>query len=546
MPIVAYFWFIHQYAVNVVYQDQWADIGLLGHWYQGTLNLSDLWASHGDHRMLFPNLIVIALAQFTRFNVVFEEYLSGVMLVAAAVLFISIHRRHAPSTPMIYYTPVTLLLFSFVQYQNTLWGFQMAWYLVTLALALTLFFLDRPALTSWVFVGAIAATVIGSFSSLQGLLIWPVGLLVLYFRRRTRHFLLIWIVCALTTATVYFYQLNPSEYSNQTYLFTHPIETVKFFLFLIGSVLGVELSHSPWPIIAFGAIIMVMAIVLVVTYQRGSEQGSGLVGVALICYGVLFAATVTEGRAWFGLWAPSRYATCGLLILVGCYLVVLERAPARNRLNFQPAGAEDRTERRSVIAHTVLWVGLAGVICIQVIFGTAHALTSAKSWSQSQKEVADITVNIDKASNPLLHSEIVKGSTHVARQLVQIAKVYRLSLFATGAVGQYSRAGLLPELTALRVRIIVPRRGATLKGTSVLDAIASDLSGVTDVDFRLTGDGVHDTLIGAAQSTPYGWVATFKTTNYPNGSYKLRSVAHGYGGETSSSPNVRITLENPP
>ncbi len=195
LPIGAYFWLIHQYSVNVVFADQWADVELLNHWYTGTLTFSNLWASHGDHRILFPNLIVIALAQFTHFNVVFEEYLSGAMLVTATGLFILIHRRRAPSTPFIYYTPLTLLLFSFVQYENTLWGFQTAWYLVTLALALALFLLDRPALTGWVFAGAIAATVVGSFSSLQGLLIWPVGLLVLYVHRRSRRSLLIWIAC---------------------------------------------------------------------------------------------------------------------------------------------------------------------------------------------------------------------------------------------------------------------------------------------------------------------------------------------------------------
>ena len=309
LPIGAYFWFIHQYSVNVVYWDQWSDIGLLDHWYRGTLTWSDLWASHGDHRILFPNLIVIALAQFTHYNVVFEEYLSGAMLVTAAGLFISTHRRRSPSTPLIYYCPVTLLLFSFVQFQNTLWGFQMAWYLITLALTLALFLLDRPALTGWVFAGAIAATVIGSFSSLQGLLIWPVGLLILYVRRRPRRSLLIWIACALITATAYFYHLYPSYYSNQTYVFTHPIESLRFFLFLIGSVLGIQSTNSPWPVIVFGTFVMVIAILLVVKYQRRSEHGSSPIGVALICYGVLFAATITQGRAFYGLYAPSRYST---------------------------------------------------------------------------------------------------------------------------------------------------------------------------------------------------------------------------------------------
>jgi Bacterial Ig domain len=547
LPIGAYFWLIHEYSVNVVYLDQWSDVGLLSHWYSGSLTFSDLWASHSDHRILFPNLIVIALAEFTRFNVVCEEYLSGVMLIAAAGLFIATHRRRAPSTPLIYYTPVTLLLFSFVQYQNTLWGFQMAWYLVTLALALALFLLDRPALTGWVFAGAIAAAIVGSFSSLQGLLIWPVGLLILCVRPRPRRSLVIWIACALITTTLYFHQLNSFEYSNQTYVFTHPIESLKFFLFLIGSILGVQSTNSPWPIIAFGAIVMVIAVWLVVKYQWRGERRSSLVGVSLICYGVLFAATITQGRAWFALWAPSRYATCGLLVLTGCYLAVLGRAPARNRRGSRGMTAEDRPGRRTV-AGIVISIGLTGAICLQVIFGTGHGLASAKPWSQSQKETADIIVNLDNASDTLLQSQLHEGFTpSETRQLVQMMKANRLNVFGSGADSYYSRIGLLPRLTALQVKVVVPARGATIKGVALLGASAADLSGVTKVDFYVKSvDGGHDELIGAGRDSPYGWIASFNTTTYPNGGYELRSVAYGYGGKKSSSPSVGISVRNHP
>ena len=132
----------------------------------------------------------------------------------------------------------------------------------------------------------------------------------------------------------------------------------------------------------------------------------------------------------------------------------------------------------------------------------------------------------------------------MSRQLVQVMKEYHLSLFATGAVGYYSRIGLLPDLTALQVRVVSPARGATLKGTSLLDAIATDSSGVTKVEFHLDGEGVHDALIGTGEETGYGWIASFKSTEYPDGSYELRSVASGPGGVTSDSPSIKISLEN--
>ena len=117
---------------------------------------------------------------------------------------------------------------------------------------------------------------------------------------------------------------------------------------------------------------------------------------------------------------------------------------------------------------------------IQVIFGTGHGLASAKSLSQSQKEVADTIVNVGKASDSLMQLELVLVLS-TQPTIVQTMKVHHFSLFATGAVGYYSRIGLLPELTVIQAKLLFPAAGSSVKGTSLLDATASDLSGVTKV-----------------------------------------------------------------
>ena len=531
LPIGAYFWFIHRYAVNVVYWDQWSDLNLLSHWYAGSFSLSDLWAAHGDHRIFFPNLIVIALAQFTHFNVVFEEYLSSAMLVAATILIIVTHQRRSPSTPWLYYSPIAFLLFSFVQFQSTLWGFQIAWYLVTLTLALVLFLLDRPTLTRLAFVGAIAAAFIGSYSSLQGLLIWPVGLLLLYVRRRSSGLLIVWVVLGVVTAAAYFYHLDSNDHSNQTYVFSHPLEGLKFFSFLIGSVVGVQFTKNQWPVILFGVAIFAVAAWVLATYLRRDEMSSGPVGVTLACYGILFAAVVTVGRASFAVWAPSRYSTCGLMILAGCYLVLIDRPPRRSA-------------RRRAVDRKAVFAVLAAAICLQIILGTGHGLASAKAWSQNQKQVADITVNIGEASNTLVGTDLIKGHPAFSRQLVRVMKTHRLSLFATGADAFYSKVGLAPQLSDIQTRLRFPVDGATLKGTKVLDAEASDASGIVKVNFLIRS--ADRRLLVSATRTLYGWIAYWNTIAAPNGAYSLQSVVFGYGGKIRHSPIHRVTIANNP
>ncbi len=216
LPLAAYFWFIESYSTNVIYWDQWNDVSLLGDSYSGTLSLGSLWQQYGDHRMLFPRLIVLELAHTTSFNIVFEEFLSGVMLALATGLIIWSHKRRSPSTPWLYYAPVALLLLSFVQYQDTLWGFQMAWYLVLLALGATLFLLDRMHLSGLAVAGAVACAVVGSYSSLQGLLIWPAGLVLLLLRHRSRRIIIGWIGAALVTVAGYFFHFSSSSTQHAT------------------------------------------------------------------------------------------------------------------------------------------------------------------------------------------------------------------------------------------------------------------------------------------------------------------------------------------
>jgi hypothetical protein len=568
-PTAAYFWFIHQYAVNVPYWDQWSDVSLLGHLYSRTLSLGTLWAPHFDHRMLFPNLIVLALAQSTHFNIIFEEYLSGVLLVAAVGLFILAHKRRSPSTLLIYYCPVALLMFSFVQFQNTLWGFQMAWYLVMLAFAIALFLLDRPTLSGFVLAGAIAAAVVGSFSSLQGLLIWPVGLVLLFHRHRSNRLVLAWVVSAVITGGVYFYHLqNYGETSDRFIVFAHPVTALKFFFFTIGAVVGNRATNPATnpsgPTILLGVIIFSAAVWVLIAYGLRRDGASGSpIGIALICFGLLFAATITQGRAWFWfLPYQPRYTTYDLLILVGCYLALLDRFPFRlsperspkitlpairaylpGRLSGQPSNTQDQKEQGRSLARAVVRTVLISAICLQVILGTSKGLTSAKSWSENQKVAADIAVNANGASNTLM-TELVKNPVQ-SRQLVTLMRSHHLSLFATNAKAQYSKEGLFPDLTELRTSILLPTNGAKLERTRLVDASASDISGVIKVDFRLKDRGTtHSMLVGTATQTYYGWIANWNTTRVANGTYSLQSVAYGPGGRTSYSSAITITVRN--
>jgi hypothetical protein len=92
--------------------------------------------------------------------------------------------------------------------------------------------------------------------------------------------------------------------------------------------------------------------------------------------------------------------------------------------------------------------------------------------------------------------------------------------------------------------VAIPSNNATVSGTSqILDAGAS--SGVTQVQYEITGRTLNDSVIATATPTIYGWLAKWNTTTVANGTYTLQSVAAYSGGVTGTSPGITITVNNP-
>ena len=91
--------------------------------------------------------------------------------------------------------------------------------------------------------------------------------------------------------------------------------------------------------------------------------------------------------------------------------------------------------------------------------------------------------------------------------------------------------------------VLVPSTGATLSGSTYLDASASN---ATSVEFLLFGGtyGYSALVVCTATPTYYGWLCAWSTTTVPNGSYALVSESSGAGGSAFSSP-ISITVDNP-
>ncbi len=90
--------------------------------------------------------------------------------------------------------------------------------------------------------------------------------------------------------------------------------------------------------------------------------------------------------------------------------------------------------------------------------------------------------------------------------------------------------------------VFIPSAGATLSGTTYLDAAAAN---ATTVEYLLTGGSYSDQVIGTATPTYYGWLFDWDSTTVPNGSYTVRTEAFNSTG-SAFSPSVSFTVNNVP
>jgi hypothetical protein len=549
-PTAIYLWFLHHYTVNAIWWDQWSDALLIRDSYDGRLSFATLWAQHNENRIFFPNLLVLAMSRLDSFNVSVEEYVSGALLLASVALIIGSHKRRSPERRWLAYCPVAILMLSVVQAQNILWGFQLAWYVVLVTLSATVFLLDRKVLSSFTFLSAVVLAIIGSFSSLQGLLIWVAGLILLFYRRRPPVTMALWSAVGLITIVGYFFHFNSVTPANQTAVHL-PSQAIRYFFESIGDVLGMPLTTNDigaYLVGALGCVIVILAVLAVWSggRHRDSESGAPL-GVALIVVGLLFALATTYGRArgWPQVAvAGSRYTTFDLLILVGIYLVYI----CDRRIS--PASNFFSRARREI------GVVLGAVIALVAVFGLVNGIRWARSDHQTVVYGAAVTVDANNVPGPILQRSLyLPASAQQLRQAISALAAHKLSLFSDPqAVQQYrqdaselTKAGAFrytPPPPAVPTRVLSLKAGAVLSGTIFLVASAEKDLHPVKVDFVATGGISGERVIATGKESSIGWIALWKTTNFPNGAVQIESVVTSASGRVTQSQPVNVTIRN--
>lgn len=327
LPVILALLYVHRFGVNVVYHDQWGQLPLFGELFSGNLGFSDLFAQHGDHRIFFPRIVMLLLGVATAYNTVAEMYFMQACAIVTLIVF-WLAFRDGNRYRLLLFVPIAFLLFSLRQYFSMLQGIQIVVTITQTAAVLAFYCLylsQQDRFRKVAFPAAVASATIASFSFLQGLFVWPAGLIQLIItpmQRSTKRVLIgVWTLIGVAEWFLYFFSYTSAGDRSKTYFLLHPVEAAKYVFTLAG---GSLLWRADIALIAGVVILGLAAAALIIVYRR-RELGDYVFWIAVLCFalGFIFAAMV--GRVELGGFQQaiaSRYVNFTILLPISVYAII--------------------------------------------------------------------------------------------------------------------------------------------------------------------------------------------------------------------------------
>lgn len=377
IPVILLIGFVANFSVNVPIDDEWRLAGLFDKIATGNVSFNDFWALHSNHRIIFPKIIIAMLAFVSRWNINYPLCLS---IALAVITFVATYKLSSMQVKNVgddlwhlANILTCILLFSMVQHENWLWGFQLAWFLVNLCFVSAVYCLSlqKRLLPSIQISIAAGFCFIASFSLAQGLLSWLAAIPAVVALEgnvaQKRKRLIVWMLLFVATCAIYSIDYHPIRKTSIISLLNKPLVVIDYFLSLLGS----PIVRSPVISALVGLAIFATFLFLAFHFGRKmNEQREAIPWLSIGLFAVLSALFITAGRAQFGAIQAiesSRYTTNSILLLIA--LVQLGQLFVRGKIA--------AINRNYKIVYRVLAGGLIGIIIVnsgQAIAQTASAL----------------------------------------------------------------------------------------------------------------------------------------------------------------------------
>lgn len=430
IPFVYLVSLVVQYTVDVPVWDQWCLVPLIEKSYQGTLSIHDLWTQHNEHRILFPRIIMLILARISGWSTSYE--LAVNLLFAAGILAVSMYQtritlkcigNHGTN----WLLPITsLMVFSLNQWENWLWGWQMTMLLNVFAVVTGIILLANPEFRWSRFLVALLLGVVATYSFANGIMYWPIGLLLLFLASpKRKSSVALWVAAGLITVSSYLYDYQkPPHHPSIWIILKQPIGYSKYvFSYLGASVVNFSMIGA-FVVGLLGSIGFWCMIWLLVRRRYRFQVLTPYVGLSL--YSIGSALITGIARVGFGSAQAmtSRYMTISSPFWFSNIVLLYSIASSNDlRTKSHRKNALQRYALFSIIILLVLLIALSSIYARPVFDKRHDYLLPARD--------ALLVVNNSAKSDDLLKRLFV--NTDMVKEGADVLKRYHLSVFRDSA-----------------------------------------------------------------------------------------------------------------
>jgi hypothetical protein len=367
------------YGVNMMIWDEFFYVPFIQDLLGGEEWTWWIWLQHNEHRMTASKLVFAFLAPATSWNVLAEMYFS---VILAALIVWGCWRifRRSTGKEVLLFVPIAWLICSPVQFFNMLTGIQTAFYFTALGLVWSC--ASLAAGTPFGLFRGVGFAALASFSTINGFIAWPVGLVQLIATKARKTSIAVWLAAGALCGWRYFrHYEQPPHIKSRTFALHHPVAAAHYFFENLGASIGggnAKISTLAGFLVLGGLIASAAS-----DLRRRSADGSARIPLyALAAAGVLSSAFVAMGRLALGISQAleSRYTTFSLLAVVAMYALVIARADV---------------PRLQAVAALALCAGVAA--------GAVTGIHSARWWRKDQERRRHILLTFEDQPDAELH-----------------------------------------------------------------------------------------------------------------------------------------------
>jgi hypothetical protein len=415
-PSLALMYYIRLFAVNVIFWDEWEVVPLFAKMTMGTLSLSDLFSQHNEHRLFLSYLVMLGVDKLSSFDTVAESMLSWLLICFTGLLiYLSLRRRFPEQSnlsKLVLYLPISVLLFSFRQYESILWGWPVTEYISDFAVVAAFFLLEGSRKVDVRFLLAFLSGAVASFSLFNGLLVWPVGLFQVMAgsKKTARRRTILWGLVGVGTFLIYFHGwVKPLPPLN--YVLSNPIVGVDYLLAIIGA----PFTFDPLNALAYGSVILVIGVLTLIRGLKARVLARSGLFLSLAFFGFLSAFATTVGRSGLGVdqALSSRYTHTMALGIIGLYLLA----------NF--VCKKHAIHRRSFETHALL-----AIIVLGAIVSYHGGWQDGVSWQQSRQLSAYLLRTYQYQSGANMQTYLYPASLIFIHEWASYLEQRKLNVFA--------------------------------------------------------------------------------------------------------------------